>query len=289
MSEISPYTEGRIAASLERMPAILDRFAGLRRARAVDVGCGAGFDTLALAGQFDHVIGLDIDAAALAEAARAATAHGIANVVFRRGDAATELAGSSYDFAWCNLMSHNTRSRVELLDAIRGALRDGGGLFYSEECEGYVPMAIDTAIEERNVAELVQRLRQVNAVINDSEGMRFFVHGTAEPVLVALGFDRISPKTSEWNGLVYQETVQCRVSAPATRVDGPDRDYLGARPDLAAGFERYREMARMVGLGDTPRLHERIPILRNRLPQRVDWPALAACHQRALGELGAAS
>jgi SAM-dependent methyltransferase len=56
----------------------------------VDVGCGAGGTTLALAsavGLDGHVLGLDISAPMIAEARRAAQASGLSNVTFEEGDA----------------------------------------------------------------------------------------------------------------------------------------------------------------------------------------------------------
>jgi SAM-dependent methyltransferase len=63
---------------------------GLEGRRALDLGCGSGRLTLWLAPRVKHVIGLDQDARALAEAQRLAADAGLAGVEFHEADVERE-------------------------------------------------------------------------------------------------------------------------------------------------------------------------------------------------------
>jgi S-adenosylmethionine-dependent methyltransferase len=60
----------------------------LRGLRILEIGCGSGSSTLALAEQGAHVVGVDIDANSLRIAARRCQSYGVGNVAFRRANAA---------------------------------------------------------------------------------------------------------------------------------------------------------------------------------------------------------
>jgi SAM-dependent methyltransferase len=79
-----------------RSPALLAliRAEALSEKTVLDVGCGRGWLSLALAPLARWVIGLDWDADAIARAATAARRGGVANVEFRVGDAETTDYGS---------------------------------------------------------------------------------------------------------------------------------------------------------------------------------------------------
>jgi SAM-dependent methyltransferase len=88
------YRSGRPPYSAE-LEAVLTREAGLDgTGRLLDAGCGPGILTVRLAHLFDQVIGLDPDAGMLAEAARAATEHGVTNIEWVQG-LAEDLPGAA--------------------------------------------------------------------------------------------------------------------------------------------------------------------------------------------------
>ena len=62
----------------------------LERKRVLDVGCGSGRLTLWLASRVKHVVGLDRDAPAIAEARRLAVAANLTNVHFEEADVERE-------------------------------------------------------------------------------------------------------------------------------------------------------------------------------------------------------
>src|SRR5262245_29424850 len=79
-------------AELQRYSIVLRQAFGICRPdRVLDIGCGTGRTTrdaarLAAAG---HALGVDISAAAIAQAREAAEAEGLENVRFEQADAAT--------------------------------------------------------------------------------------------------------------------------------------------------------------------------------------------------------
>jgi SAM-dependent methyltransferase len=79
------YRNGRPAYS-PQLEAVLAREAGLDgNGRLLDAGCGPGVLTVRLAHLFGQAVGLDPDAAMLAEGCRAAAEHGVANIRWVRG------------------------------------------------------------------------------------------------------------------------------------------------------------------------------------------------------------
>ncbi len=94
----------RFDATLEPLGAAAISALDLRRGeRVVDIGCGAGATSLALAAAVmpGPVVGIDLSAPMLAEAQRRADAAGIDNVTFVRGDAQVDKpVGAPFDVAY---------------------------------------------------------------------------------------------------------------------------------------------------------------------------------------------
>jgi len=74
------YLRGRPPYSDELVPALRAECWLDGSGRLVDVGCGPGVLAVQLAAEFDDLVGIEPDAAMLAEARRHAEAHGVANV-----------------------------------------------------------------------------------------------------------------------------------------------------------------------------------------------------------------
>ncbi|MFQ5988637.1 MAG: class I SAM-dependent methyltransferase [Candidatus Methylomirabilales bacterium] len=81
------------------------------RRRVIDVGCGAGRLTLAIAPLFQEIIGIDWSEPALAEAQNATAQHGMRNVRFHLADAEhadyRAMAGGSIDLVVAHLCMSN--------------------------------------------------------------------------------------------------------------------------------------------------------------------------------------
>jgi SAM-dependent methyltransferase len=285
-SEVPPYTANRIRQSFPRVADTVGAFGDLAREAAVDVGSGAGYDSFALATQFQRVVAVDSDASALRDARRVSVGARVTNIEWIAADATEGRGDQSYDFAWCNIMSHGTRSRIALLEAIRRCLRDGGGLFYAEECEGYPALELEGALADRDYARVVERVRQGLNGLMGNPGFRFFRSGTFAQLAEALGFAIEEHTTSDWNGLPYVEVFRARVASPhdghAISVSA-DRDYLVLPGDLAAlradraapgPLRVYLDLADSLKISASPGPFERGPSWVRRRLRRPDWARL---------------
>src|SRR4051812_17877214 len=90
------YAQGRLPYATA-LPDELGRATKLDgRGRLLDVGCGPGIITIMLAHLFEQAVGVDSDAAMLAEAERRATTAGISSVIWfkARAEELTPAIGS---------------------------------------------------------------------------------------------------------------------------------------------------------------------------------------------------
>ncbi len=122
----------------EWLPAIADLHARLSAepgARVLDVGCGEGWSTIAIARAYPNarVLGIDLDGPSITAARKHAAAAGIADrVEFSHADAAT-LDGEDFDAAIVIEAVHDMANPVPVLRAIRAALRPDAPLIVVDE------------------------------------------------------------------------------------------------------------------------------------------------------------
>lgn len=107
-------------------PRFLDLLAGepLSGSRVLDVGCGSGRLSLALAPVARAVVGLDRDAAAIEEARRRAAAAGLANVEFHEADVEAE----PYEPWRPDLVTAHLCASDAIIERAAAALRPGSCL-----------------------------------------------------------------------------------------------------------------------------------------------------------------
>lgn len=121
------------------LPAVADLDQRLRDdppARIVDVGCGEGWSTIAIARAYPNarVVGIDFDAPSIDAARDNAAASGLdgTTLEFRHGDAAT-LEDGPYDAGIIVEAVHDMANPVPVLRAVRQALVPGGSLIVIDE------------------------------------------------------------------------------------------------------------------------------------------------------------
>ncbi|WP_210505983.1 class I SAM-dependent methyltransferase [Naasia sp. SYSU D00057] len=137
-----PWFEQRLAPALAAVPDLHER---LTRpgARILDVACGLGWSTLALARAYPQaaLVGVDIDAPSIDRARGNARDAGLGERVdFRAGDAST-LEESGFDVAFVFEAVHDLPHPQSVLAAIRDALSPDGILVVMDEAvaDGFTP------------------------------------------------------------------------------------------------------------------------------------------------------
>ncbi len=241
--QVDAYTRQRIEASYLFMDGLLAGCKGIGADAAFDVGCGAGFDTFAIGRYFDAVHAIDTNRAAIGQARRIARGAGVAHITFQQDRIESFRGALPWDFVYCNLMSHNVSSRCALMDRFRRDMRPRAYLSYAEITEGYGPMEIHRAIRRRDGVELASRIRQVLRGFTGQPGFRFFLAGSAGPLLETAGMRVLARETSRWNGMAIHERTMTRAEEPGVaQMWGGDPDYIKIAPDFAAMRARFREL-----------------------------------------------
>lgn len=118
------------------IPAVPDLHEALtsRRLRVADVGCGAGWSTIAIARAFPlaDVVGVDSDEASIADAREQARALDV-RVGFEARDAISLGDGAPFDLLLVLEALHDMSRPREVLTALRAALAPGGSVLVADE------------------------------------------------------------------------------------------------------------------------------------------------------------
>jgi SAM-dependent methyltransferase len=124
-----PIFRHRLAGWLADIPAVHDRLARRPAARVLDVACGAGWSSLAIAAAYPlaEVDAIDLDEGVIALARRHATGERLADRVrFRVADAADPALAGPYDLVICVEALHDLPFPVAALAAWRRVLAPHG-------------------------------------------------------------------------------------------------------------------------------------------------------------------
>ncbi|MFA9429968.1 trans-aconitate 2-methyltransferase [Egicoccus sp. AB-alg2] len=147
-----PTFDTQLAAWIAALPDVDRRLREGAAPRVLDLGCGVGRSTLALARAYPRAVvhGIDLDAASVREAEAAASAAGLAHrVTFRVADAAELASEGRYDLVTVLEALHDMGDPVGALRAVRPLLAEHGVVYVADE------RVADTFGED---ADLVERL-----------------------------------------------------------------------------------------------------------------------------------
>jgi len=120
----------------EGAPDVHSRLQAEPPARVLDVGCGYGWSTVALAKAYPNarVVGLDLDEPSVVEARRHAEQAGVAGrVTFTPGHAADLELGDGFDAVFVFEALHDMSRPVDVLRQIRATRRPGGAVIVMDE------------------------------------------------------------------------------------------------------------------------------------------------------------
>jgi SAM-dependent methyltransferase len=131
-----PTFDTQLATWLERLPDVDRRLRSSAAPRILDLGCGVGRSTIALARTYPRatVRGIDLDPASIADARAAAAAAGLADrVTFDCADAARLPDDTTYDLVTIFEALHDMGDPVGTLRAARSVLAPGSSVYVADE------------------------------------------------------------------------------------------------------------------------------------------------------------
>lgn len=149
------YRPGTVGSWVAAMPEVHQRLTAGAHARILDLGCGVGWSTLALARAFPgaRVTGVDLDTASMEQAARHAEEAGLADrVAFARGDAAGVALEGTVDLVTVFEALHDMADPVGVLAGVRDLLAPEGAVLVGDELVGEEFVAPGPELDRLNYA-----------------------------------------------------------------------------------------------------------------------------------------
>lgn len=172
-----------VIASVEHKPDFVLQHLPPRRQRALDIGCGTGILTLALAQSFDSVLGIDISKPMLAQARATRSAP---NVHYQWGDANDLAVGGTFDLIVSHTTFHHLDDVGAVLRRIREQVTPGGRVIVADLVKGRLPLHPVVLFLEALALLPVDLFR-----IGSRGGVRLFRRRVSRPWLEHLNSDRL--------------------------------------------------------------------------------------------------
>jgi ubiquinone/menaquinone biosynthesis C-methylase UbiE len=155
-------------------------------ARVLDVGCGEGTIAIGLADVAGHVVGVDLDQDAFADARRYAHKHGLENIDFRVGSVySLGRSGDRFDACLCHSVLEALDRPLNALRAIKRVLEPGGVLGAASVEYGGLILAGPNEPLLRRFYAIRERLWQLEAGADPYRGRAL------RGLLEAAGFERV--------------------------------------------------------------------------------------------------
>ena len=134
-----PVFANEVASWLSAAPGVVERLGRRSRPEILDVGCGTGWSSIALARAVPgaRVRGIDLDAASIEDATRNAAAAGVADRVrFDERDAVTADELGAFDLVCVFEALHDMGDPIGALAALRRCLAEGADAIVADERVG---------------------------------------------------------------------------------------------------------------------------------------------------------
>jgi ubiquinone/menaquinone biosynthesis C-methylase UbiE len=227
------------------LPGVLDVLTFLvgreRPGLAVDLGCGTGLATRALAERVEEVVGIEPNATMLAQARAATDQPNVRYVEAFAND--TRLDGGTADIVTAWQAFHWMQPQPALAEAAR-ILRDGG-IFAA--CDYDVPPIVQPDVDDA-FTELIRTRREARQRLALPAGSTSWPKERHLEEIRASGQFRYAREVvaSGW-----WETNAERMIGLAESIGGPREMFGDAAPEVGETFERLRETA-ILALGDRP-------------------------------------
>lgn len=127
------FNRSAVAHAADTLDALVELAAPSPSERWLDVACGPGIVSRALATRAGAVLGVDLTEAMVAVAQREAAAAGLANATFAVGDAtALEFPDASFDGAVARFAIHHLPAPSRLLGELARVVRPGGRIVLAD-------------------------------------------------------------------------------------------------------------------------------------------------------------
>lgn len=204
--------------------------------QVVDIGCGPGQTTLALAravGPRGRVTGLDISPTMLVEARRAGKESGLANVSFAEGDAQVyPFPPAALDLAFSRFGVMFFSDPVAAFSNVGAGLRTGGRLGFA--CWG--PLADNPA--QLRVRQAVARVVELPPVDPSQPGPHSLSsEGVLRATLHAAGYVDLRLELATATTMVGGTAATAQEMVEGLLVTGPAHDQLARNPALKPRLE----------------------------------------------------